>query len=177
MRLSGEELEKRAKKIKLLALDVDGVMTDGTVVIAGDGTVGKRFNIRDGHAMIFLPKNGIELAIVSGRMDAATQARAMDLKIVHVLQGVRKKLGATRELASKLSIGLDEIAYMGDDINDVPVIEAVGIGAAPADASAEAIAASHWTSAHRGGEGAVRELCELLLRARGQWQGVLDAMR
>src|SRR4051794_5629477 len=116
------DLFGRARKIKLLAMDVDGVMTDGTIWMAADGSVSKRFHIRDGHGLVFLPRHGIELAILSGREDAATVERAKDLRIPHVIQGLRKKLPAAIALAKKLKLSLDEIAFMGDDINDVPVI-------------------------------------------------------
>ena len=167
-----------AKKIRLLALDVDGVLTDGTIWVAPDGGVTKRFHIRDGHALVMLPKYaGVELAILSGRDDASTAARAKDLRIAHVVQGLRQKLPAAKELAEKLGLSLDQIAFMGDDINDVPVIEAVGLGCAPADACPEAIAAAKFVSRSPGGRGAVRELCELLFKAQEKWPTVLAAMR
>ena len=134
----------RARKVRLLALDVDGVLTDGTISMSPDGDVSKRFNIRDGHALIHLPMNGVQLAILSGRSDAVNELRAKELRFGHVLQGLRRKLPALEELAKRLHLSLEQIAYMGDDINDVPVIEAVGLGAAPADASPEAIAASRF---------------------------------
>ena len=177
MALAPAELQARAKRIKLLALDVDGVLTDGTILVGPDGAVSKRFDIRDGHALIFLPGNGVETAILSGRADASTTARAKDLRIAHVVQGLRKKLPAAKELATKLGIGLDEIAFMGDDINDVPVIEAVGLGCAPSDAADEARAAAHWVAPAPGGRGAVRAICELILKSRGQWEALLEAMR
>ncbi len=167
-----------AKRIKLLALDVDGVLTDGTIQVSADGSVAKRFNIRDGHTLVMMEKlAGIQLAILSGRDDAATAARAKDLRIHHVVQGLRKKLPAAQELAAKLGLSLEEVAFMGDDINDVPVIEAVGLGCAPADACPEAIAAAKFVSKSPGGQGAVRELCELLLKAQEKWATVLAAMR
>lgn len=167
-----------AKRIKLLALDVDGVLTDGTIWVAPDGAVSKRFHIRDGHALVMLPEYaGIELAILSGRDDDATWARAKDLRIGHVRQGLREKVGAARELAAFLKLSLEEIAFMGDDINDVPLISAVGLGCAPADACPEALAAAKFVSKSPGGKGAVRELCELLMKAQGKWETVLAAMR
>lgn len=177
MTSGGADLEARARRVKLLALDVDGVLTDGTIWTAPDGTVTKRFHIRDGHALVMMRKYGVELAILSGREDAATSARAKELGFVHVVQGLRKKLPAARDLSGKLGLDLDEVAYMGDDINDVPVIEAVGLGAAPADAAPEARDAARFVSAHPGGGGAVRELCETILKAKGAWSAVLEAMR
>lgn len=171
------DLFARARRIKLLALDVDGTMTDGTVWIDGDGKVTKRFSIRDGHGLVFLPRNGVQLAILSGREDAASLRRAEDLGIEHVVQGLRIKLPAARALADKLGIGMAEIAYMGDDINDVPVIEAVGLGCAPADAAPEAKAAARFVAPHGGGMGAVRDVAELILKARGAWPKIVREMR
>ena len=171
------DLFGRARKIKLLVMDVDGVMTDGTVWIAPNGDVSKRFHIRDGHGLVFLPPHGIQLAILSGREDAATTRRAEDLRIPYVIQGVRKKLPAAQALAKKLKLTMDEIAFMGDDINDVPVIEAAGLGCAPADACREAKRAARFVAPHGGGQGALRDLAELLLKARGAWAKVVDDMR
>lgn len=171
------DLFARARKIKLLALDVDGVLTDGTILLSPDGTVSKRFDIRDGHALIFLPGNGVQLAIVSGRNDPVSELRAKELRFQYVRQGVRRKLPALQELADELELDLEEVAYMGDDVNDVPVIEAVGLGAAPADAAPEAVASARFVSSKQGGRGAVRELAELLLKARGAWTDLLETMR
>ena len=177
-KLAGKELEARALRVKLLVLDVDGVMTDGTVWQDADGGITKRFHIRDGHGLVLLKKHaGIPLAIISGRSDPATVHRAKDLGFAHVLQGVHHKLPAAKELAAGLSLGLDEIAFMGDDIIDVPLMEAVGLGAAPSDACPEAIEAAAFVSGFAGGQGAVRELCELLMKARGVWSVAIDAMR
>lgn len=167
----------RARNIKLLAMDVDGVLTDGTIWMDDEGRVIKRFDIRDGHGLVFLPRHGVELAILSGRSDEATLRRAEDLRIRHVVQGLRKKLPAARELAASLKIDLSEVAYVGDDINDVPVIEAVGLGCAPANACAEARRAARFVAPHDGGRGALRDVAELLLKARGAWVKVLDEMR
>lgn len=167
----------RARNIKLLAMDVDGVLTDGTIWMDDEGRVSKRFDIRDGHGLVFLPRHGVELAILSGRNDEVTTRRAEDLRIKHVVQGLRKKLPAARELAASLKIDLSEMAYVGDDINDVPVIEAVGLGCAPANACPEARRAARFVAPHDGGRGALRDVAELLLKARGAWVKVLDEMR
>lgn len=171
------DLFERARKVRLLALDVDGVLTDGTIWMGPDGAVTKRFDIRDGHALIHLPRNGIELAIVSGRSDAVNEIRAKELRFGYVVQSVRRKLPAVQELAKRLKLSLDQIAYMGDDVNDVPVIEAVGLGAAPGNGTIEAREAARFVSSQPGGHGAVRELAELLLKARGAWQEIVEGMR
>jgi len=171
------DLFERAREIKLLVLDVDGVLTDGTIQISPDGSVSKRFDIRDGHALIYLPRAGVELAILSGRTDTVNEIRARELRFGHVLQGVRNKLPALQELARRLRIPLDKVAYMGDDVNDVSVIEAVGLGAAPKNGVPEAVAAARFVSSKNGGHGAVRELAELILKARGAWQEILEGMK
>lgn len=171
------DLFERARKIKLLALDVDGVLTDGTIWMDPDGDVTKRFDIRDGHVLVHLPRFGVRCAIVSGRTDAVNELRAKDLRFSYVIQGSPRKLPAIRELAKSAKVSLEQIAYMGDDVNDVSAIEAVGLGAAPADASPEAVAAARFVSSRHGGRGAVRELGELLLKARGAWSEVLEDVR
>lgn len=176
--LSGKDLEARARRVKLLILDVDGVMTDGTVWQDADGGISKRFHIRDGHGLVLLKKHGgIPLAIISGRSDPATAHRAKDLGFAHVVQGVHHKLQAGTELAASLSIPLDDVCFMGDDIIDVPLMEKVGLSAAPANSCPEALEAAAFVSAFDGGQGAVRELCELLMKSRGLWTVAIDAMR
>lgn len=168
---------ERAREVRLLALDVDGVLTDGAIWISPDGMVSKRFDIRDGHALIHLARNGVDLAIVSGREDAASAIRAKELRFGHVLQGVRLKLPAVKDLARRLKLSLEQIAYMGDDVNDIAVIRAVGLGAAPGNGTLEAREAARFVSSQPGGHGAVRELAELLLKARGAWQEIVEGMR
>jgi 3-deoxy-D-manno-octulosonate 8-phosphate phosphatase (KDO 8-P phosphatase) len=167
------DLFERARKIRLLALDVDGVLTDGTIWLSPKGEVTKRFHIRDGLSLMLLRRHGVELAILSGREDAATARRAEDLGIRHVLQGLKKKLPAATSLAKKLGLSLDQVAFMGDDINDVALIGAVGLGCAPADGCHEALEAARFVAPHGGGQGAVRDLAELLLKAGGAWAKVL----
>ena len=169
-----KDLFERARRVKLLVLDVDGVLTDGTIWMAPDGAVTKRFDIRDGHGLIHLPGQGIRLAIISGRDDAVTVARARDLRFNGVIQGVRAKLPALKDLAGEAGVTLAEVAYMGDDINDISVIRAVGLGCAPADAAPEARDAAWFVSSSPGGRGAVRELCELILKSRGVWSTLVS---
>ncbi len=163
------DLLARARRVRLAAFDVDGVLTDGTVWIGADGGVAKRFSIRDGAALVRLGPAGIETAFVTGRDDPATAARARDLRIDHLREGVRDKLRAMRALAAERGCTLAEVAFMGDDLIDLETMRAVGLGAAPADGAAEAKAAARFVSRFGGGAGAVRELCELLLKARGAW--------
>ena len=168
---------RRAKRVRLLILDVDGVLTDGRVYIAPDGSVTKRFDIHDGHAIVLMRELlDFPVAVISGRDDKVTQIRCEDLGIGHIVQGVREKVVEAERIAAEVGCSLDEVAFMGDDINDLPLLRKVGLAAAPANACAEALEAAHYRCEKSGGAGAVRELCELILKARGQWERLLNAM-
>lgn len=153
-------------RIKLFAMDVDGVLTDGTVHISSDGTETKQFSILDGMGLVRLAKAGIATAWISGRASGATTARATELKIPHLIQGRTDKLQALQELASSLGLAREEIVYMGDDDIDAPAIAWVGIGVAPADSMPAPLAAARLIPARHAGRGAVREVCEHILAAR-----------
>lgn len=153
-------------KIKLFAMDVDGVLTDGTVAISSDGTEAKSFSILDGHGLKQLEKAGVIVAWISGRPSGATTVRATELKIPHLVQGRVDKITALREIADRLGFSAAECAYMGDDVIDVPAIEWAGIGIAPPDAMAAAISAADYITDRQAGRGAVREVCDRLLVAR-----------
>jgi 3-deoxy-D-manno-octulosonate 8-phosphate phosphatase (KDO 8-P phosphatase) len=152
--------------IKLLALDVDGVLTDGTVQISSGGTEAKSFSILDGMGLVRLAKVGVAVAWISGRPSGATRARAAELKIPHLIEGRTDKLIALQELASALGLSAAECAYMGDDDIDAPAIAWAGVGAAPRDAMPAALKAARFIPARPAGRGAVRELCEHILAAR-----------
>jgi 3-deoxy-D-manno-octulosonate 8-phosphate phosphatase (KDO 8-P phosphatase) len=152
--------------IRLFAMDVDGVLTDGTVQISSDGTEAKAFSILDGFGLRQLDHAGILTAWISGRASGATTARANELKSPHLVQGRIDKLAALQELAGKLGLDSSECAYMGDDTIDVPAIEWAGIGIAPREAMTAAVAAAVYVTERPAGRGAVREICEHLLAAR-----------
>ncbi len=152
-------------RIRLFAMDVDGVLTDGTVSISSDGTETKRFAIIDGLGLVLLGKSGLELAWISGRPSATSLLRAAELKIPHVIQGRHDKLAALSELAAGLGIPLGDCAYMGDDFIDAEAIAAAGIGISVPDALPDALAAADFVTRRRAGHGAVREVCDLLLDA------------
>jgi 3-deoxy-D-manno-octulosonate 8-phosphate phosphatase (KDO 8-P phosphatase) len=152
--------------IRLFAMDVDGVLTDGTVQISSNGTEAKAFSILDGFGLRQLDHAGIQTAWISGRSSGATTLRAQELKIPHVIQGRIDKLEALQELAARLSLDATQCAYMGDDTIDVPAIEWAGIGLAPHEAMAAAIAAADYVTERPAGLGAVREVCEHLLANR-----------
>ena len=155
----------RWARIRLFAMDVDGVLTDGTVQISSDGTEAKAFSILDGHGLRQLERAGIVTAWISGRASGATTVRATELKIPHVVQGRIDKLSALQDLAAKLALAPDQCAYMGDDDIDAPAMAWAGIGIAPPDAMPTAHAAADYVTQRPAGRGAVREVCELLLAA------------
>ncbi len=153
--------------IRLFAMDVDGVLTDGTVEIHSDGTESKRFSILDGMGLVQLRKHDIATAWISGRASGATTVRANELKIPHIVQGRIDKITALQELATKLNLTADQIVYMGDDDIDTPAIEWAGIGVSVPDAMPLPFAAANYITRRPAGRGAVREVCEHILSARG----------
>jgi 3-deoxy-D-manno-octulosonate 8-phosphate phosphatase (KDO 8-P phosphatase) len=158
-------------KVRLFAMDVDGILTDGTVSISSDGTETKTFCITDGLGLILLRGSGLETAWISGRQSQTTTVRATELKIPHVIQGRHDKLAALSELAAKLEIPLSACAYMGDDFIDAPAIAAAGIGISVPTALPAALAAADYVTRRPAGYGAVREVCEHLLLARSKPSG------
>jgi 3-deoxy-D-manno-octulosonate 8-phosphate phosphatase (KDO 8-P phosphatase) len=160
--------EARARAVRLAIFDVDGVLTDGTLWIGPQGEVFKPFNIQDGHGVKMLQKEGIRTAILSGRKSEAVTRRAAELAMDPVIQGADDKLAAFRDLVAQCGVKEQECAFMGDDLPDLGVLRACGFAVAPANAVAEVRSACHYVTLANGGHGAVRELCELVLRARGQ---------
>jgi len=153
-------------KIRLFAMDVDGVLTDGTVLIASDGTEAKVFSILDGMGLVRLARAGIATAWISGRPSEATTRRARELGIPHLIQGRTDKLAALSELAARLRLGPEHCAYMGDDDIDASAISWAGVGIAPAEAMPSALAAANYVPTRTAGRGAVREVCEHILAAK-----------
>jgi 3-deoxy-D-manno-octulosonate 8-phosphate phosphatase (KDO 8-P phosphatase) len=153
-------------RIRLFAMDVDGVLTDGAVFVSSDGTEFKGFSIIDGLGLKQLGASGLELAWISGRQSGSTSVRAAELKIPHVIQGRRDKRAALSELAARLGIALADCAYMGDDVIDAPAIAAAGIGISVPTGMPPARAAAGYITRRLPGRGAVREVCDLLLAAR-----------
>ncbi len=153
--------------IKLFAMDVDGILTDGTVHISSDGTETKQFSILDGMGLVRLGKNGVTTAWISGRPSGATTARASELKIPHLVQGRVDKITALQELAATLGLAPEQIVYMGDDDIDAPAIQWAGIGVTVPDAMPAALEAADYLTTRQAGRGAVREICEQILHAQG----------
>jgi len=155
-------------EIRLLILDVDGVLTDGRLYFSGRGEALKVFHVRDGHGIKLLRDAGVEVAAVSGRRAAAVAARMRELGVRHVVQGCADKVAALHRLTERLNIDPLQCACMVDDTPDLPLMSAVGLATAVADAHPVVLSAAHWIAAAAGGQGAVRELCDALLRARAR---------
>lgn len=168
-----KELRERAKQIRLVLLDVDGVLTDGTVILHGDGSESKGFHIRDGAAIVWALHAGVPVGLLSARTSAATTQRAAQLGIGIVSQGVGSKGEEFTRILAEQGLNETEVAYMGDDLLDLPVLGRAGLAAAPADAAPEVRARVHWTSPSGGGRGAVREFIEVILRAQDRWDGIV----
>lgn len=177
MPLPFEELQSRARRLRLLLLDVDGVLTDGTVQISSTGGESKAFHIRDGAAIVWAGRQGLEIGLLSGRYSEATTRRAAELKLKIVSQAGPDKRQSYADIVTRGGYADDEVAYMADDILDLPILGRVGLSAAPSDAVAEVRQSVHWVSTYGGGRGAVRELLELILRVQGKWDDVVNAFR
>ena len=149
--------------IRLLVMDVDGVMTDGKITYTSDGQELKSFNIKDGLGIKRAQASGIETAIITGRTSPMVERRARELGIAHLVQGREDKLAALSDLVGQMNLSLDQVAYIGDDLPDLTAIESVKLGACPADAATEVKSKANWVSTRSGGDGCVRELCDLLV--------------
>lgn len=159
--------------VKMLALDVDGVLTDGIIYYSPTGDAMKGFSARDGMGISLVRAAGLKTAIVTGRRSPMVEQRAKDLHIDYVLQDCSHKLRSMQQLCSEIGISLDEVAYMGDDLNDVELIANAGFGAAPLDACEEARNSAAFVSAYPGGHGALREFAEYILKSQHVWDDVL----
>lgn len=166
---------ERAARVKLLLLDVDGVLTDGTVFVHADGSETKSFAIRDGIALVWAQRVGIKVGLLSARHSSTTPHRAAQLGITLIYQGVKSKADAYAQITSDLMMADEHVAYMGDDVVDLAVLSRVGLAAAPADAVDEVRRQAHWVSQYPGGRGAVRELVETILRVQRQWDGIVSS--
>jgi 3-deoxy-D-manno-octulosonate 8-phosphate phosphatase (KDO 8-P phosphatase) len=151
------------ERIRLVAFDVDGVFTDGRFYLSNDGTEIKAFNTQDGYGIRQLLRAGIAVAVISGRQSRAVELRMAELDVRHVVQGCRDKVAALEDVCSKLKLSADQCAYVGDDIPDLPLLKAVGFSIAVANAVAEVRDQCDYTTQARGGFGAVREVCEMIL--------------
>jgi 3-deoxy-D-manno-octulosonate 8-phosphate phosphatase (KDO 8-P phosphatase) len=168
------EIDSKARGLRLLLFDVDGVLTDGRILLHADGTESKQYHIRDGTGLVWARRAGLLTGLLSARASMATTQRAQQLSIPIVRQGVSDKLAAYREILDEQRLTDAEVSFMGDDVLDLPVLAQVGLSCAPADAVPDVRERVHWVSQRNGGAGAVRELVELVLRAQGRWQDLVD---
>ncbi|WP_455199072.1 3-deoxy-manno-octulosonate-8-phosphatase KdsC [Kaarinaea lacus] len=169
-----QDILEKAAQIKLVIFDVDGVLTTGALFYGDDGQEYKAFHSRDGHGMKMLQNSGVEVGIITGRTSKVVEHRMENLGIQHVYQGKLEKLPAFEELLEKLGLNPDEVAYVGDDVVDLPILTRVGLAIAVADAHELVKQHAHWQTPHGGGQGAARDVCELIMEARGTLQTELQ---
>jgi 3-deoxy-D-manno-octulosonate 8-phosphate phosphatase (KDO 8-P phosphatase) len=173
MKITEKKIKDIAKNIKLLILDVDGVLTDGSIILDNEGNEFKAFHVRDGHGIKMLEKAGINVAIITGRYSKVVDRRAKELGIKEVFQRCHIKSVAFDHLIEKFGLRPEEVAYIGDDIVDIPIFKRVGLSIAVSDATEETKAEAMMVTRNRGGKGAVREICEFLLKSKGLWQSLM----
>jgi len=167
------DIDARAKRIKLLLMDCDGVLTDGRLWLTADGDEQKTFHARDGQGISLCHHAGLKTGIISGRTSSAVERRAQDLKMSYVRQYAKDKVKALNEILAAAGVTADECAYIGDDVADIPVMQRVALAVAVADAVPETKQAAHYVTGLKGGHGAVREVCDLILKAQGKWDEVM----
>ena len=165
----------KAKKLKLLILDVDGVLTDGKLFFDQEGNEYKCFHARDGHGIKLLRQSGVEVAVISGRKSKTVELRMKNLGIELIYQGHEHKLGAFNEIIEKLGISPDQAAHMGDDLLDLPIMKRVGLAIAVNDANFAVKQKADWCTSTLGGQGAVREVCDLIMQAQGTFDDILNS--
>ncbi|MFV1997928.1 MAG: 3-deoxy-manno-octulosonate-8-phosphatase KdsC [Acidiferrobacterales bacterium] len=164
-----EDVIARAQKIKLAIFDVDGVLTTGALFMGDDGQEYKAFNSRDGHGMKMLTSNGVDTAIITGRHSKVVAHRASDISVKHIYQGAREKLPVYEKLVADLDLRHEEVAFVGDDIVDLPIMLRVGLAVTVADGHSLVKEHSHWITPGNGGCGAAREFCEMMMFAQGNY--------
>ena len=168
-----EEVERRAAGVKLLLMDCDGVLTDGRITLVEGGDEQKSFHTRDGHGLVLLHRAGLRSGIISGRTSQLVSMRAADLGIAYVRQGAHDKLAAFDDLLAEAGVGPSEVAFVGDDVVDIPLMRRSALAVAVADAGRDTRADAHYVTRLPGGFGAVREVCELVLKAQGRWDELM----
>lgn len=168
-----EAILARARAVKVLIFDVDGVLTDGSLFYGDDGQEYKAFNSRDGHGIKMLRDSGVETAILTGRSSQVVLHRARNLGITRIVQGAHDKLAAFQAMLAETGLAAGQVAYMGDDLVDLPVLRRCGLACTVPDAPAEVRARAHYVAQAGAGRGAAREVCELIMRAQGTWDAQL----
>ncbi len=168
-------VQERAKSIRMIIMDVDGVLTDGQILYTADGGEIEAFSVKDGLALRAAHRSGLLTAILTGRVSEAVARRAKELGIPEIHQGIPSKVEAYEGLLGRQGLTDDDVAYIGDDLNDVPLLARAGLSAAPADAADEVKAMVDFVTARGGGRGAVREVIELILKAQGRWERAMES--
>src|SRR5262252_7834970 len=171
--IPADDLLERARRVRLLLMDCDGVLTDGRLQLTADDEQ-KTFHARDGQGISLIHRAGLRTGIISGRKSSAVERRAHDLKMSFVHQFAKDKIKSLEEITSAAGVSIDECAYIGDDLADIALMRRVGLAVAVADAVAETKAVAHYVTNLNGGSGAVREVCELILKAQGRWAELLE---
>jgi 3-deoxy-D-manno-octulosonate 8-phosphate phosphatase (KDO 8-P phosphatase) len=170
-----QDIQTKAAAIRLVVFDVDGVLTDGSLYIGDDGQEYKAFHSKDGHGMVMLQNSGVQIAIITGRTSDVVRIRMEGLGVQHVYQGRRDKLPAYKEVKQATGLGDEQIAYVGDDVVDLPVMTRVGLAIAVQDAHRLTKQHAHWVTPSGGGRGAAREVCEMLMDAQGTLRAAMQA--
>ncbi|MEF9978358.1 MAG: HAD hydrolase family protein [Thermomonas sp.] len=167
------DVVERAAKIRLIGFDVDGTLTDGRLLYGTDGHEAKSFHVLDGLGFTLLRHAGIELALVTARISEVVERRGRELQVKHIHTHERSKLACMQRIAAGMGIGMDQVAFVGDDLPDLATMRSVGLAIAPANAHHWVLPAAHWVTPRRGGEGAGRDACDLLLHAQGRVDDIL----
>ena len=175
MKRKTNDLSLRAKRIKLLLMDCDGVMTDGRIMLLENGDEQKTFNVRDGHGIVLFHRAGLKTGIISGRSSDFVQKRARELGMPQefVWQGCHNKIETFEDVLIRAQLEASEVAFIGDDVTDIPIMQRVGFAVAVADAVEETKQAAHYITEQKGGHGAVREVTELILKSQNRWDDLM----
>ena len=168
-----EEIYQKAATIKLVVFDVDGVLTDGSLFYGDDGQEYKAFNSRDGHGMKMLQASGVTIGIITGRTSEVVNFRMQNLGIQHVYQGKLEKLPAFEHLLAQLNLSHEQVAYVGDDVVDLPVMLRAGLAIAPPRSHELVLEHAHWITPNDAGRGAARDVCEMIMKAQGTWDAAI----
>jgi 3-deoxy-D-manno-octulosonate 8-phosphate phosphatase (KDO 8-P phosphatase) len=172
-----QHIVDRARKIKLLVLDCDGVLTDGRIVMLPDGDETKAFDVKDGHAMVMAQRAGLRIAIISGRKSSVVRARAKELGVAHLFEMAWEKTQPYEKILAEEELNDEAVCYVGDDVVDIPLLRRAGLAVAVADAVEETKQHSHIVTTRGGGRGAVREVIQLILKAQGKWDEAMTRYR
>ncbi len=168
------DLLARARRIRLIGFDVDGTLTDGRLAYGTDGHETKNFHVQDGMGFTLLRHAGLQIALVTARISTVVERRGRELQVPHIHTHERSKLACMQRIAAGMGIGMDEVAFVGDDLPDLATLRAVGLAIAPANAHHWILPVAHWVTPRNGGEGAGRDACDLLLYAQGHVDGILE---